>query len=126
MPTKTDTGWVVASESFVGELPNGKEFIGRQDGTVVRSDSPAARHWPTLFKSAPAPSRSPETTGWLVANQAFVGQLPDGTDFIGRPNVTRIRADSVPAKLWPKMFKPMDSSYVEVEAATAGPGERRA
>jgi hypothetical protein len=124
MPTKTDTGWLVAAESFVGELSNGKEFKARQDATVVRSDSPAAKTWPALFKPAPAPSRSPETAGWLVATEAFVGALPDGSDFVGRPNITRVRADSLPAKLWPKLFKPIDSSY-NIEAATAAPGERR-
>jgi hypothetical protein len=65
-------------------------------------------------------------TEWVVAKESFIGQLPDGNDFVGRANITRIRANSLPAKLWPKLFKPMDSSYFEVEAATAAPGERRA
>ena len=63
---------------------------------------------------------------WLVANQSFVGQLTDGSDFVGRENITRVRADSEPAKRWPNLFKSMDSSYyVDVEQATAAPGERR-
>jgi hypothetical protein len=124
MPTKTED-WLVATESFVGELADGTEFIARADKTVIRADTPAAKRWPGLFRPSDPPARSPETAGWLVANQAFVGQLPDGSDFVGRANVTRVRADSIPAKRWPKLFKPIDSSYVEVEAAIAGPGERR-
>jgi hypothetical protein len=122
MPTKTED-WLVATESFVGELADGTEFIARADKTLIRSDSPAAKRWPELFRSSDPPART-ETSGWLVANQAFVGQLPDGTDFIGKANVTRVRTDSVAAKLWPNLFKPIDASY-EVEAAVARPGERR-
>ena len=59
---------------------------------------------------------------WLVAKEPFIGQLRDGSDFVGRPNITRVRADSEPAKRWPHLFKPMESSYFDVEAATAEPG----
>jgi hypothetical protein len=73
---------------------------------------------------APSLTRS-KADDWLIVKEAFVGVLPDGNDFIGRPNITRVRANSVPAKLWPHLFKPLDTSYFEVEQATAGPGEKR-
>ena len=61
----------------------------------------------------------------LVANESFVGVLPDGSDFVGKENVTRIRGNHPAARLWPKLFKPLDASYPTIEAATAAPGERR-
>lgn len=65
----------------------------------------------------------------LVAKESFVGQLPDGSDFYAKANVTRVRANDPAVKLWPKLFKPMDESYPyrypSVEAATAAPGEIR-
>jgi len=61
----------------------------------------------------------------LVANESFIGQLPDGSDFRGVKNVTRIQESHPAAKLWPKLFKPLDVSYPIIEAATAAPGEQR-
>ena len=62
---------------------------------------------------------------WLVANESFVGRLPDGNDFVGRRNITRVRSTDQAVKLWPKLFKPITATYPEVEAATAAPGEKR-
>jgi hypothetical protein len=68
-------------------------------------------------KAEPAPM--------LVAAESFVGVLPDGSDFIGKANITRIRSNHPAAKAWPKLFKPIDVSYPYAEAATAAPGELR-
>jgi hypothetical protein len=61
----------------------------------------------------------------LVADESFVGQLPDGSDFVGKRNVTRIRSNHIAYRLWPHLFKPLDVTFPEVEAATAAPGEKR-
>ena len=66
-----------------------------------------------------------ETLDILVAKESFVGQLPDGSDFRGVANVTRVRADHPAVKSWPGLFKPLDASYPEIEAATAEPGKKR-
>ena len=62
---------------------------------------------------------------WLMANQDFIGTLPDGNDFVGHKNVTRVRSFDQPARLWPKLFTPIQTTYAGIEAATAAPGEKR-
>jgi hypothetical protein len=115
---------LVATEDFCGELPNsGKEFVGRAGKTTVRPDSAAAKAWPQMFKAYEPPAQ--DTSQMLVAAQSFVGEL-DGQDFVARQGITRVRADSAAARKWPKMFRTMDSTYPDVEQATAAPGERRA
>ena len=61
----------------------------------------------------------------LVAKESFIGQLPSGADFVAKANITRVRATDPAAKLWPKLFKPLDVSYPYLEQATAAPGETR-
>ena len=48
--SKAKGDMLVASESFVGTLPSGADFVGRKDVTRVRSGDPAAKAWPDLFK----------------------------------------------------------------------------
>jgi hypothetical protein len=66
---------------------------------------------------------------WLIAKEAFIIDLPDHQSFIGRANITRIRADAPmfrgEGKRYLGLFKPLTASY-DIESATAGPGERRA
>lgn len=61
----------------------------------------------------------------LVADESFVGAMPDGSDFVAKRNVTRVRADHPAVRLWPQLFKSLDVTFPDVEQATAGPGEKR-
>jgi len=73
----------------------------------------------------PLTTASLKGTDMLVAKESFIGQLPSGADFIAKANVTRVRSTDPAAKLWPKLFKPLDVSYPYLEQATAAPGEMR-
>ena len=56
-----------------------------------------------------------------VAAESFVDQ--DGNAY--HKDITRISGKVVAKKKWEHLFKPLESSHPEVEAATAAPGEKR-
>lgn len=62
---------------------------------------------------------------WLVAAEDFIANI-DGIDKLFKEDVTRVRADDPILEGRRHLFRPMDATYKpDVEAATAGPGERR-
>jgi hypothetical protein len=61
---------------------------------------------------------------WLVANESFVANI-DGIDKAFVQDVTRVRAGDPMLDGLEHLFKPITATYQDVEAATAGPGERR-
>jgi hypothetical protein len=64
-------------------------------------------------------------TEWFVASESFVSQ--EGMAY--HKNITRVRKGDKMLKAAPDLFKPIEESYggvADVEAATAGPGEKRA
>ena len=68
----------------------------------------------------------PHTT-WYVCDQPFTSADPD-FPFIGRKGVTRLRGDDPAFRRFAKFFKPITSSdrtAPDVEAAVAGPGQKR-
>lgn len=64
------------------------------------------------------------TTEMLVALDTGTVEI-DGTPYQVQRGVTRLRADHPIVRSAPGLFGPLQSSYPEVEQATAAPGERR-
>lgn len=60
----------------------------------------------------------------LVAADSFVTTF-DGVEYTYRQDETRVKADDPRIQNILHLFKPVDASYLDVESATAGPGERR-
>lgn len=60
----------------------------------------------------------------LVATDSFVTTY-DGVEYSFRENETRVKSDEPHIQNILHLFKPVDASYLDVESATAGPGERR-
>ena len=56
-----------------------------------------------------------------VATESFV--TADGVSYF--KDVTRVSGKLVAKNKWEHLFKPLEASHPEVEAATAGPGEKR-
>lgn len=125
------TGLQVCREPFIGELVEGRPTTFLKGDTLdpaKSNDAAALKAFAAYFEpltSLTARTESEDTTVWLVANQSAVATYPDGSDIALKENITRVRADSDAAKLWPALFKPLSTSYYEVEQATAAPGEKR-
>lgn len=60
----------------------------------------------------------------LVAAEDFVAKW-EGVEQAYVTDVTRVRSDDPRLEGIRHLFKPIESSFLDVESATAGPGERR-
>jgi hypothetical protein len=60
----------------------------------------------------------------LIATDTGVVEI-DGVPYSFTRGVTRLRADHPIVKAAAHVFKPIDSSYPEIEQMTAAPGEKR-
>ena len=60
----------------------------------------------------------------LVAIDSFVN-VYEGVEYSYRQDETRVKADDPRIQGFLHLFKPIEASYLDVEAATQGPGERR-
>ena len=56
-----------------------------------------------------------------VAAESFVSA--DGTAY--HKNVTRVSGKLIAKNKWEHLFKPLEVSHPEIEAAVAGPGDKR-
>lgn len=67
------------------------------------------------------PAAKAKADQMYVATESFAAE--DGTAY--HKDITRVSGSIVAKNKWEHLFKPIDSSYPEVEAATAAPGEKR-
>ncbi len=60
----------------------------------------------------------------LVATDSFIAAY-DGIEYTYKQDETRMRSDDPRIQNIRHLFKPLDASFLDVEAASAAPGERR-
>lgn len=65
-----------------------------------------------------------EAATMLVAAEDFVAKF-EGVERAFVADVTRVRSDDPMLDGIRHLFKPITATYVDVESATAGPGEKR-
>ena len=62
-----------------------------------------------------------KTTDLYVAMESFVDQ--EGNSF--HKDISRVSGALVAKNHWEHLFKPIETSHPQIEAATAAPGEKR-